>query len=61
MTGEVDEGDERGSESYDRKKAWSSINHSILSEFPLRANSRNKVTKEVLLELLSKQILLILL
>ncbi len=25
------EGGERGAESYDRRKAWSSINHSILS------------------------------
>jgi hypothetical protein len=31
LTGEGGEGGGRGSESYDCKKAWSSVNHSILS------------------------------
>jgi hypothetical protein len=30
--GREEEGGGRGAESYDRKKAWSSMNHSILSD-----------------------------
>ncbi len=33
LTGEGEGEGGRGAESYDRKKAWASINHSILSDF----------------------------
>jgi hypothetical protein len=35
LTREVGEGGGRGAESYDGKKAWSSINYSIVSEYSL--------------------------